>query len=95
MTKSYGVSHSALSLAERSGNLSQFGGALPSVLEDGSGRGTRVLDFNTGSGLRFAVNVDRALDISALSHIGRTIGRHSAAGTRHPPLYQSHQQGAK
>jgi len=84
MAKIFGVSHSARSLAARSGSLAQFGGVRLSTLEDGPGRGVRVLDFNTGSGLRFTVNVDRAMDIGELSHKGRAIGWQSAAGTRHP-----------
>lgn len=34
------------------------------TLDDGRGRGVRVADFNTGSGLRFRVVIDRAMDIS-------------------------------
>lgn len=86
MATLYGESHSPTSLTERSGNLAQFGGVRLSTLDDGLGRGTRILDFNTGSGLRFTVNVDRALDIGELSHNGRAIGWHSAVGTRHPAL---------
>lgn len=84
MTTLYGETHSRASLAERSGSLAQFGGVRLATLEDGPGRGVRVLDFNTGSGLRFTVNVDRAMDIGEFSHNGRAIGWHSATGTRHP-----------
>ena len=84
VTEIFGVSHTPASLAERSGTLAQFGGVRLSTLVDGVGCVTRVLDFNTGSGLHFTVNVDRAMDIGALSHSGRAIGWQSAAGTRHP-----------
>jgi hypothetical protein len=84
MTKLYGNTHSRASLAERAGSMNQFGFVRLSTLEDGPGRGVRVLDFNTGSGLRFTVNVDRSMDIGEFSHNGRAIGWHSATGTRHP-----------
>ncbi len=42
----------------------QVGGIETSVLDNGPGRGTRVAWFNTGSGLRFKVVLDRAMDIT-------------------------------
>lgn len=44
-------------------NPQQVGGIESLVLGDGEGRGTRVVWFNTGGGLRFRVLVDRGLDI--------------------------------
>ena len=84
MASLYGATHDARSLAERAGALAQFGGVRLSVLGDGAGRDSRVLDFNTGSGLRFTVNVDRSMDLGEMSHNGRAIGWQSAAGPRHP-----------
>jgi len=89
MTRLFGTYHTAASLAQRTGNLSQIGGVRLATLEDGAGRGMRVLDFATGSGLNFTVSVDRAMDISALSHKGRAIGWQSAAGMRHPGLHNA------
>ena len=43
---------------------SQIGGIETSVLDNGAGRGTRIAWFNTGSGLRFKVVIDRAMDIA-------------------------------
>lgn len=82
----YGRSHSRSSLRARAGDTTQFGSVRLSTLEDGAGRGTRILDFSTGSGLQFTINVDRAMDIGAFTHNGRAIGWQSAAGTRHPAL---------
>jgi hypothetical protein len=84
MTFLYGSAQSRLSLSKRAGSIAQFGSVRLSTLEDGPGRGVRILDFNTGGGLRFTVNVDRAMDIGEFSHNGRAIGWHSATGTRHP-----------
>ncbi len=63
-------------------NNSQLGGIELSTLDNGSGRGCRVAWFNTGSGLRFKVVLDRGMDIadaffnqhslSWISHIGIT-----------------------
>jgi len=42
----------------------QVGGIETSVLDNGVGRGSRIAWFNTGSGLRFKVLIDRGLDIA-------------------------------
>ena len=82
MARLYDSDHSAASLAQRTGNMAAFGGVRLSVLDNGAGRGLRVLDFHTGSGLHFSVLVDRAMDISEVSHKGRAIGWHSPTGWR-------------
>ena len=86
MTTLFGSKHRRSYLAERTGALAQLGGVRLAVLDNGAARGVRVLDFNTGSGLRFTVNVDRAMDIGEMSHNGRAIGWQSAMGTRNPSL---------
>jgi hypothetical protein len=88
MTMLYGRAHDAQSLAERSGSLSQFAGVRLVILDDGVERGMRMLSFDTGSGLRFSVLPDRAMDIAELSHNGRAIGWHSPTGFRHPSLHE-------
>jgi hypothetical protein len=45
-------------------NTARLGGIESSVLDNGAGRGTRIAWFNTGSGLRFKVVIDRAMDIA-------------------------------
>jgi hypothetical protein len=49
---------------DKVGNPSQLGGIETSVLDNGAGRGTRIAWINTGTGLRFKVIVDRAMDIA-------------------------------
>jgi hypothetical protein len=44
-------------------NTAQLGGIETSVLDNGAGRGNRIAWINTGSGLRFKVVIDRAMDI--------------------------------
>src|SRR4051794_27664411 len=63
-------------------NPAQLGGIETSVIDNGAGRGTRVAWINTGSGLRFKVVIERAMDIADafynknsiawLSHVGVT-----------------------
>lgn len=69
-------------------NHAQIGGIETSVLDNGLGRGNRIAWVNTGSGLRYKVVIDRALDITEafynqyslawLSHAGVTTGQPQA-----------------
>jgi hypothetical protein len=64
------------------GNPAQLGGIETSVLDNGPGKGVRIAWVNTGSGLRFKVVLDRAMDIAEaffnqhslawISHMGVT-----------------------
>jgi len=45
-------------------NPAQIGGIEISVLDNGAGRGTRIAWINTGTGLRYKVVIDRAMDIA-------------------------------
>ena len=49
-------------LRRRVGNLAQIGGVELLSHEQGYARGSRFLDFRTGSGFRFTVHVDRGMD---------------------------------
>ncbi len=63
-------------------NHAQLGGIETSVIDNGTGRGTRIAWINTGTGLRYKVVLDRAMDIADafynqhsiawLSHLGVT-----------------------
>src|SRR5437016_2021751 len=64
-------------VAARSGALSQFAGVRLMTLGDGLERGIRMLEFRTGTGLRFTVLIDRAMDIGDCDHKGLSIGWHS------------------
>jgi hypothetical protein len=67
---------------DKVGNPTQLGGIETSVLDNGPGRGTRIAWINTGTGLRYKVLLDRAMDIADtfynqhslawLSHVGVT-----------------------
>lgn len=70
----------------RAGLLAQFAGVRQLTLADGVERGVRLLEFRTGSGLRFTVLIDRAFDIGECEYKGQAIGWQSPTGFRHPGL---------
>ena len=88
MVKLYGTTLTRRETAERAGMLSQFAGVRLMTLGDGVERGVRMLEFRTGSGLRFTALVDRALDIADCDYKGQAIGWHSPTGFRHPGLHE-------
>ncbi|MER9137587.1 aldose 1-epimerase family protein [Mesorhizobium sp. M0830] len=93
MVELYGKTLSRRQVSERSGMLSQFAGVRLMTLGDGVERGIRMLEFRTGSGLRFTALVDRALDIADCDYRGQAIGWHSPSGFRHPGLHDYEGEG--
>jgi len=93
VTRLYGQTMSRRALAERTGALSQFAGVRLMTLGDGVERGVRQLEFRTGTGLRFTVLIDRAMDIAECEHSGRAVGWHSPSGFRHPGLHEYEGEG--
>ena len=63
------------------------------TLGDGVERGIRMLEFRTGTGLRFTALVDRALDIADCEYRGAAIGWHSPSGFRNPGLHEYEGEG--
>lgn len=88
MVELFGRSLTRRQIGERAGMLSQFAGVRLMTLGDGVERGIRMLEFRTGTGLRFTVLVDRALDIADCEYRGQSIGWHSPTGFRHPGLHE-------
>ncbi len=82
LTTHYSRLGMAIAWQDKISHRAQFGGIETSVLDDGAGRGVRIAWINTGSGLRFKVVIDRAMDIADaafnqhnlpwLSHVGVT-----------------------
>ncbi len=93
MARLYGQDLSRSQIAARAGTLGQFAGVRLMTLGDGLERGIRLLEFRTGSGLRFSVLVDRAMDIAEVDHNGRAVGWHSPAGFRAPGLHDPEGEG--
>ena len=67
-------------------NTQQLGGIETSVLDNGAGRGTRIAWINTGSGLRFKVVIDRAMDIADAFYNQHSLAwlSHSGISTAQP-----------
>ncbi|WP_192346105.1 aldose 1-epimerase family protein [Algoriphagus sp. Y33] len=61
-------------------NFHQLGGIETSILDNGSGRGTRIAWINTGTGLRFKVVLDRGMDILDAFHNEHSLAWISNAG---------------
>jgi hypothetical protein len=89
----YGKTYSRPEIARHAGMLSQFAGVRLMTLGDGIERGIRLLEFRTGTGFRFTVLVDRALDIADCEYRGAATGWHSPAGFRHPGLHEYEGEG--
>ncbi|MEM7737170.1 MAG: aldose 1-epimerase family protein [Deinococcota bacterium] len=84
MINLFGKLWTAQALREHIGDMSQLAGVQALVLDDGRGRGSRVLNVHTGSGLEFQVLVDRALDVGMCRYNGQSLCWHSPAGWPHP-----------
>lgn len=67
-----------LTWRDKIANPAQLGGIETAVLDNGPGRGTRIAWVNTGTGLRYKVVLDRAMDIADAFH-----NQHSLAWLSH------------
>ncbi len=70
-------------------NSLQLGGIETSILDNGSGRGTRIAWINTGTGLRYKVVIDRALDIADAFYNEHSLAWLSHAGTTPPEPFSN------
>lgn len=68
----------------------QLGGIETSVIDNGPGRGTRIAWINTGSGLRFKVVIDRAMDIAEAFYNQHSLAWISHVGVTSPQPFSSH-----
>jgi hypothetical protein len=93
MVELYGREMSRRDVAANAGALSQFAGVRLMTLDDGLERSIRMLEFRTGTGLRFTVLVDRAMDIGDCDYRGMAIGWHSPSGFRQPGLHEYEGEG--
>lgn len=84
----YGAEWSKDELLRRAGLTDQLGGVREVVLQDGTGRGVRCAEFETGSGLSFEVLLDRGMDIGAARFKGAALAWQSSTGPAHPAYYE-------
>jgi hypothetical protein len=73
-----------IELLKRSADLRSLADIRLVTLEDGPGRGQRILVARNAAGVAFEVAVDRGFDISSLSFKGTNIGWHSPAQMAFP-----------
>lgn len=65
-------------------NHYQLGGIETSILDNGNGKGVRIAWVNTGSGLRFKIVLDRAMDIADAFYNQNSLAWLSHKGTTSP-----------
>jgi hypothetical protein len=70
-------------------NHLQLGGIETSVLDNGAGRGTRIAWINTGTGLRFKVVIDRAMDIADAFYNEHSLAWLSHGGVTYPQPFSN------
>ena len=63
------------------GNAAQVGGIETSVLDNGLGRGSRIAWINTGTGFRYKILLDRAMDVGDAFYNQFSLAWLSHAGT--------------
>jgi len=80
-------------LTSLTGDLSQVAGIRMMTLTEGREHGVRIADVRTGSGLRFQVTLDRAMDISVAEYKGIPLAWRSPAGDVHPSHYEPEGMG--
>lgn len=69
----YGKDTSRNQLFRHIGSIHQVGGVQLFSFEEGHGRGSRFLDFRTGTGFRFTVMVDRGMDPGLCDYAGASL----------------------
>jgi hypothetical protein len=88
MATLFGKSWTRQELLKHVGDIGQIAGIRLAEISDGPGRGVRIAEFRTGSGLSFTVLVDRGLDIHDATFKGIPVAFQTAAGVRHPAYYE-------
>jgi hypothetical protein len=74
-------------------NHVQLGGIETSVLDNGLGKGTRIAWINTGTGLRYKVLIDRAMDISEAFYNEHSLAWISPLGVTPPQPFSDKNLG--
>ncbi|MGN6494263.1 MAG: aldose 1-epimerase family protein [Agriterribacter sp.] len=67
----------------------QLGGIETAILDNGTGRGTRIAWINTGTGLRYKVVIDRAMDIADAFFNEHSLGWISPSGVTYPQPFSN------
>ncbi len=78
---------SRIGLKKLTGSPSQIAGIRESTLSDGKGRGMRIAEVYTGSGLAFTIVPDRGMDIQQASYKGIGLAFITPTNYSHPSFY--------
>ncbi|WP_428666550.1 aldose 1-epimerase family protein [Runella sp.] len=70
-------------------NAAQLGGIETSVIDNGLGKGTRIAWINTGTGLRYKIVIDRAMDIADAFYNQHSLAWLSHAGIMPPQPFSN------
>lgn len=84
----FGQRLTRMELLKRVGGLGQVGGVRILSFEEGHGRGTRFVEFRTGSGFRFSVLADRGLDVGPAEYRGAALDWEQTKGYAAPGFYE-------
>lgn len=84
----FGKKYSKEELLKKVGDISQICGVSRRELTDGRARGVEIVDFWTGTGLEFSVNLSRGMGIGALRYKGMPFSWTSATGDVAPSYYE-------
>ncbi len=79
-----------LSCLDKISSTSQIGGIETSVIDNGPGRGSRIAWINTGTGLRYKILIDRAMDIADAFYNHCSLSWMSNAGFTAPQAFSNH-----
>jgi hypothetical protein len=93
MVRLFDKDYTRAELLQYVGDVSQIGGVRIQTLADGPERGVRTADFDTGSGFRFTVLIDRGMDVGAATWAGRPLAWQSGTGAVHPSFYDPNGAG--
>ena len=88
MVKIFNREWSKAELMRRVGQMDQLAGIQLLEAGDGKARGSRILNVWTGTGLRFQVNAERALDLTSCDFKGIPLAWRSPAGDVHPAFFE-------
>lgn len=88
MARLFGTEFARSDLLKRTSRMDQFGGIRLVELTEGPGRGVRVAEIRTGTGLELSVLLDRCLDLSNGSWCGVPLCWRSQTGDVHPSFYE-------
>jgi hypothetical protein len=75
--------------SDKISNAAQIGGIETAVMDNGFGRGTRIAWINTGTGLRYKVVIDRAMDIADAFYNQHSLTWLSHSGITFPEPFSS------